>query len=353
MDTAQRLLGASRSALVIGGKMSSFPASASKSFSSTPLKTYQDSGRELHRSKSVDYDSTGDSTYSLLSPIYHDSYESDEDLAAAHHVHQIDTSATQSDDARPLSPIRYDPQQKPPERRAVTEAEDPEASLSAWERWLVCKAKEERLRIEKKAEEERLLRERKEEQEREQQKKKMVVEEKIQEWLQMKKEQEKQEKLLKESKEQEEMQRQRQKQREIEQKAEEKYREWLRRKNLEKMERERRAKEEAACREAQERERRQRADENFKEWLRAQDKSRPSPNAPGCPRGGYDNVTYPSPSFYNPIPWKPIHVPPPEKPPGMKTSRRKQPSQPKYQNSPRIPFRLRDTVSSAARLQRR
>lgn len=87
--------------------MSSFPASASKSFSSTPLKTYQDSGRELHRSKSVDYDSTGDSTYSLLSPIYHDSYESDEDVAAAHHVHQIDTSATQSDDARPLSPIRY------------------------------------------------------------------------------------------------------------------------------------------------------------------------------------------------------------------------------------------------------
>nr|XP_029524375.1 coiled-coil domain-containing protein 34-like isoform X2 [Oncorhynchus nerka] len=222
--------------------MSSFPASASKSFSSTPLKTYQDSGRELHRSKSVDYDSTGDSTYSLLSPIYHDSYESDEDLAAAHHVHQIDTSATQSDDARPLSPIRDDPQQKPPERRAVTEAEDPEACLSAWERWLVCKAKEERLRIEKKAEEERLLRERNEEQEREQQKKKMVVEEKIQEWLQMKKEQEKQEKLLKESKEQKEMQRQQQKQREIEQKAEEKYREWLRRKNLEKMESERRAK---------------------------------------------------------------------------------------------------------------
>lgn len=49
--------------------------------------------------------------------------------------------------------FRYDPQQKPPERRAVTEAPDPEASLSAWERWLVCKAKEERLRIEKKAEE--------------------------------------------------------------------------------------------------------------------------------------------------------------------------------------------------------
>lgn len=49
--------------------------------------------------------------------------------------------------------FRDDPQQKPPERRAVTEAEDPEACLSAWERWLVCKAKEERLRIEKKAEE--------------------------------------------------------------------------------------------------------------------------------------------------------------------------------------------------------
>lgn len=68
---------------------------------------YQDSGRELHRSKSVDYDSVRDATYPLLSPIYHDSYESDEDLSAVHHAHQIDTSATQSKDARPLSPIRY------------------------------------------------------------------------------------------------------------------------------------------------------------------------------------------------------------------------------------------------------
>ncbi|XP_010864504.2 coiled-coil domain-containing protein 34 isoform X2 [Esox lucius] len=331
--------------------MSSFPASTSKSLSSTPLKTYRDSSRELRRSKSVDCDSTDDSTYSLLSPIYHDSYVSEDDQAGAHNIHQIDTSATQSEDARPLSPIRNAPPQKPPKATTVTVAEeDPEASLSAWERWLVCKAKEERLRIEKKAEEERLLRERKDKQEREQQKKKMAVEEKIQEWLQMKKEQEKLDKLLKENKEQEERQTQLQKQREIKQKAEEKYKEWLRRKNLEKMEREKKEKEAAARREAQERERRRRAEEHFKEWLRSQNKNRPGPNASSYPQGGYDNVT---PGFYNPIPWKPIHVPPPEKPPVKKTSRRKQPGQPRYHRGLGIPFKSGGAVSSSARLQRR
>ncbi|KAL0967988.1 hypothetical protein UPYG_G00260690 [Umbra pygmaea] len=335
-----------------GGEMSSFPASASKSFSSTPLKTYQDSGRELHPSKSVDYDSTGDSTYSLLSPIYHDSYESDEDLPGGHCIHQTDTSATQSEDARPFSPIRVDTPQKPRKRTSVTE-ENPEASFSAWERWLVCKAKEERLRIEKKAEEERLLCEKKEKQQRDLQKKKTVVEEKIQEWLQMKNEQEKLDKLLKENKELEELQKQQQKQTEIERKAEEKYKEWLRRKNMEKMEREKREKEESARREVQERERRQRAEEKFKEWLRVQNKRQPSPRATDYPQGGYNNITYPSPSFYNPVPWKPIHIPPPEKPPVKKAWRKKQTSQANPHRNPGIPFRLGGTVSSADRLQRR
>ncbi|KAJ7997617.1 hypothetical protein DPEC_G00213990 [Dallia pectoralis] len=320
--------------------MSDLLASASKSFSSTPLKTYRDISRELRRSKSVDYDSSDDSTYSLLSPIYHDSYVSEDDQAGAHHIHQIDTSATQSDDARILTSVRDGSPQNPPKRTSVTETlEDPEGSLSAWERWLVCKAKEERLTIEKKAEEERLLRERNDKQLVDQQKKKRAVEEKIQEWLQMKKEQEKLNKLLKENKEQEERQRQLQKQSEIKQKAEEKYKEWLRRKNLEKMEREKSDKEEAARRKAKEIERRSRAEENFKEWLRSQNKTRPSHHVSNSPQGCYDNVTYASPGFYNPIPWKPVHLPLPEKP-TVKTSRRRKPCQPGYHN-----------LSSSARLQ--
>lgn len=89
----------------LSGEMSTFPTS--KSFSSTPVK-YSNS-RELN-TPGVDYDSPDDSTYSLLSPIYHDSFNSDEgelDVAAGHHGHQIDTSAAQSEDARSHSPTRY------------------------------------------------------------------------------------------------------------------------------------------------------------------------------------------------------------------------------------------------------
>ncbi|XP_067090819.1 coiled-coil domain-containing protein 34 isoform X1 [Osmerus mordax] len=326
--------------------MTTFPTSASKSFSSTPLKK-QSTGTDLHRSKSVDADSPHGSTYSLLSPIYHDSFDSDEEGLSPATGRLIDTSATQSEDARPVSPARVELPRKPPQSTR-TEGDDPTASLNAWERWLVCKAKDERIRMERKLEEERIEKEKQEKQEIEQHRKKMVVEEKIQEWLKMKREQEKQEKQQKQSRRQEEMQKQQQKQRDVEQKAQQKYREWLRRKNQEKMEKEIREKEEVEKKDAQERERRQRAEEKFKEWLAsAHDKSQPCPKTAGCCRGVYDTTSYPSPSFYNPIPWKPIHVPPPEKPPKKKTSHRKVQSQPKYQHSPRMAFRLRDTVSSA------
>lgn len=67
--------------------------------------------------------------------------------------------------------------------------------------------------------------------------------------------------------------------------------------------------------------------------------------------GPYDK-SYPSPSFYNPIPWKPIHVPPPETSLN-KTSGKKTPKQRIHRQSPSTTYRLKNAVSAGQLLQRR
>ncbi|KAM3870003.1 LOW QUALITY PROTEIN: coiled-coil domain-containing protein 34 [Diretmus argenteus] len=326
------------------GKMPSSPHSASKGFSSTPRK--YSVGKDVHRSRSVDVLSEDD-TYSLLSPIYHDSFDSDEDLSCSSGS-PPDRTLTQAE--RGVQTLHLTNQvlcrcELPKSRteQLVTSAVEPAASssLSAWEKWLVNKAKDDLLKLEKKAEEERLLKERQEQQEREKEQKKIVIEEKIHEWLKIKSEQEKQDKLVKQRKEQEEIERQQMKQREIEHRAQEKYKEWLQKKNQNKMEKEKREKAEAAWKQEQEKERQKRAEEKFKQWLaNANEKSRGSPKSSCYPRSPYDKA-YPSPSFYNPVPWKPIHVPASETPLKNTSSQRKPQ---KCHQSPGVPFRLRSAT---------
>ncbi|XP_039988769.1 coiled-coil domain-containing protein 34 isoform X2 [Xiphias gladius] len=333
------------------GRMPNCPASASKGFSSTPVKT--SGGKDLHTSRGSDDGvlSGDEDTFSLLSPIYHDSFDSDEEDLEPSPAEQTSPRLRDSS-GRGISPVSELP--KTPLEQMFSAAVHPAASptLSAWEMWLVNKAKEDRLKLEKKAEEERLLKEKKKREEREREQKKIVMEEKIQEWLKIKREQEKHEQLVKQSKEEEEIQRQLEKQREIEQKAQQKYKDWLQRKNQEKIEKEKKEKEEATVKEEQEKERRRKAEEKFKDWLaKANERSRASPKSPCYPTSPYDK-SYPSPSFYNPIPWKPIHVPPPETPLN-KTPCKKPQKQRKSQQSPVAAFRLRNTVSAAHLLQRR
>ncbi|XP_034541244.1 coiled-coil domain-containing protein 34 [Notolabrus celidotus] len=331
-----------------GRKMPNCPASASECFSSTPVKTNQ--AKDYHTSKGLDDGvlSDDEDTFSLLSPIYHDSFDSDEDLE---HSPAQENSPRQSENS--ISPIRCELPRTPSEqmlKSAVETACSP--TLSAWEVWLVNKAKKERLKSEKKADEEKLLKEKQEQERREQKQKKMVVEERIHEWLKMKREQEKNEHCLNQRKEEEEIQRQQDKQREIEQKAQQKYNEWLQKKNHKKKEMEKNAKEEAALKEEQERERRRRAEEKFQEWLiKANRKDTASPKSPCYTTGPYDKFL-PSPGFYNPIPWKPIHVPTPETS-LTKSSDKKNSKQRKSQQSPCPPFRLRNPVSTVRLLQER
>nr|XP_020469477.1 coiled-coil domain-containing protein 34-like isoform X1 [Monopterus albus] len=290
--------------------------------------------------------SDDEDTFSLLSPIYHDSFDSDEE--DLEHSPAQQTSPRQS-----FSPVRCE-LPKTPEEQMFSAPLQPAVSstLSAWEMWLVNKAKEDRLRLEKKAKEEHILKEKRDQQEKEQEQKRSVTEEKIQQWLKMKREQEKHQQLVKQSKEEEEVQRQQKKQRETEQKAQQKYKDWLHKKNQEKIEKEKKEKEQVALKEEQEKERHKRADKKFKEWLaKANEKSRASPKSPCYPTSPYDK-SYPSPSFYNPVPWKPIHVPPPQTS-LTNTCGKKHQKQRNNQQSPGTAFRFRNTVTAAQLLQRR
>lgn len=326
----------------VKGKMPTSPASASKGFSSTPLK-YSSRAKDIHRAMAVDeYLSSDEDTFSLLSPIYHDSFDSDEEL-------QPDTSLRQTEESprRTLSPVRCElPKSRAEEQATADERPAVSPALSAWEIWLVNKTKDDRMKMEMKAEEESLLKERQEQEKREQEQKKKVVEERIKAWLTMKADQKRQETRLQQSREEEEIQRQQVKQMHTEQRAQHKYKEWLHKKNQEKQHKEKKEREEAAKKEDQERERRKKAEEKFREWLENTDeKCKTGPKSPCYPRSPYDKG-YSSPSFCNPIPWKPIHVPLPEGTPKKKNASQQKPQiQSRHRQCPSgTAYRLRDNV---------
>ncbi|KAI5627112.1 coiled-coil domain-containing protein 34 [Silurus asotus] len=324
--------------------MSAPRSASSKSFTSTPLKSKSAVPRSIPRSRSVE--STGDSTYSLLSPIYHDSFElSDDDAEEA--LKECppldDPSLTERPSVLPISPSRN-------ESHHAEDTLTEKLNLSAWEQWLVSKAKEERTKTHQRSLEQQALKEKIKREETEQQRKKAVSECKIQEWLQIKREQEKQEKLFQESQKTNKFLHEEQKRLEIEKKAEEKYKAWLHKKKHEEKERKLKEQEEITRQEEEERERKERADEKFKEWLKSiKEKERHKRQSSACSAGGYDNLNYPSPSFVNPIPWKPIHIPQHDRTPGTNSSHKKQPGPSKYHSTPCTTYKPKDTFSFASK----
>lgn len=321
--------------------MSSFPSSTSKTLSSTPLKSRSS---VLQRSRSLE--SSGGSTSSLISPIYHDSFDHSEDEPEDHFQPIRNLTITLNEDAAPLSPSRGEVDTTGLDDRLSSS----QMKLSAWEQWIVAKAKEERVRKQQKAVEELTLKDKEKEKEKEEQKKKVASDCKIQKWLQMKREQEKKDKQSRESQKSEKQLKEEQKRAEIKRKAQEKYKEWLRKKKQEEAERKLREKEEAERRLAEERERKEKAEESFKEWLDGvKSKQKVSRQSSACSAGSYNNVNYPSPSFVNPIPWKPIHVPKQEPSARKSSSRRRKTGPAKSQSSSCFTCRPKDTVSFACK----
>ncbi|MEQ2198618.1 hypothetical protein XENOCAPTIV_015511 [Xenoophorus captivus] len=150
-------------------------------FSSTPVKTNQE--KNFHTFQGLDNGVVSDDedTFSLLSPIYHDSFDSDEEDLGFIAAQQ--TSPRLSEDSRlcaslpryrsssnshlvfllfwslfpPICNIYRSELPRTPLKQKVSATVQPVSSppLSAWEMWLLSKAKEDRLRLEKKAEEAR------------------------------------------------------------------------------------------------------------------------------------------------------------------------------------------------------
>ncbi|KAF5907565.1 coiled-coil domain-containing protein 34-like, partial [Clarias magur] len=257
-------------------KMSAPNPASSKSFTSTPLKSKFSVPRSIPRSRSLE--STGDSTYSLLSPIYHDSFElsDDDDDKDEAPKQSEDPSLTAHQSVLTISQSRN-------ASHHPEDASNARLDLSAWEQWLVSKAKEERIKMHQKSLQEQALKEKNEQEETEQQRKKVVNECKIQEWLQMKREQEKQEKLSQVSQKTNKMLLEERRRLEVEKKSQEKYKAWLRKKQHEEKEKKLKEQEELSRREKEERERKERADEKFKEWLKSiNDKERHERQSSAC-----------------------------------------------------------------------
>ncbi|XP_016061606.1 PREDICTED: coiled-coil domain-containing protein 34, partial [Miniopterus natalensis] len=279
--------------------------------------------------------SCSNSTRSLLSPLHHQSFRVDDADADGEDEGEVSEDAHDSAAPGP-SPGGVQPQAC---ASSVVESKDnqeeqkqvrlPESSLTPWEVWFVGKEKEERDRLQHKALEElnQELEKRKEKEERE--KRKIIAEEKHKEWVQKKNEQKRKEREQKINKEMEEKAAKELEKEHLQEKAKEKYQEWLKKKNAEECEKKKKEKEKEKQRQAELQEKKEIAEKKFKEWLEnAKNKPRPAAKSYGYANGKltgfYSGNSYPEPAFYNPIPWKPIHMPPPKEAkdlPGKKTKR--------------------------------
>ncbi|XP_036115280.1 coiled-coil domain-containing protein 34 [Molossus molossus] len=277
--------------------------------------------------------SCSNSTTSLLSPLRHQSFPFDDDDGDGEDE-EVDEDAHNSEaKGASLGGVELRGCDSVVESKDNQEEQKqvrlPESSLTPWEVWFVGKEKEERDRLQQKALEElnQQLEKRKEMEERE--KRKIIAEEKHKEWVQKKNEQKRKEREQKINKEMEEKAAKEQEKEHLQEKAKEKYQEWLKKKNAEECEKKKKEKEKEKQRQAELQEKKEIAEKKFKEWLEnAKNKPRPAAKSYGYANGKltgfYSGNSYPEPAFYNPIPWKPIHMPPPKEAkdlPGKKTKR--------------------------------
>ncbi|XP_073429967.1 coiled-coil domain-containing protein 34 isoform X1 [Dendrobates tinctorius] len=257
-------------------------------------------------SRSGDASSTGGSTCSLLSPIYHLSFESDiEDHSFHEEILTKETEAT-------------NPCNRSRSGTTAIEQSLADLKLSPWETWLLGKEKQGRIDLQNKLSQELKQEEDRRIQEQKKEQKKHFAEEQHKEWVRRKQEQERKEKEQKLQKEKQEKELEEWQRHVIEEKSKERYQEWLRKKNEEEQKRKRRQKDEEDKHFTVQKEKKEKSEQMFKEWLeQAKNKSRPTLNSYGFVNGKltgyYDGSSYPAPGFYNPVPWKPIPMPPPPK----------------------------------------
>ncbi|KAH0620843.1 hypothetical protein JD844_021662 [Phrynosoma platyrhinos] len=205
-----------------------------------------------------------------------------------------------------------------------------ENTLSPWEEWFLCKERKLRARLQAQALEamNQEMEKMKEKQERE--RKKIIAAQKHREWVQKKNEEERRERERKISKEMAEKAAKELEKAQSKDKAKEMYQEWLKKKKREEVQKKKEEKEKERQQEAELQEKKQKSEKMFKEWLQnSRNKARPASAVysytSGKPTGFPDGSVYPAPAFYNPIPWKPSHVPPPKEEKYVSVKKNKRP----------------------------
>ncbi|XP_004454328.2 coiled-coil domain-containing protein 34 [Dasypus novemcinctus] len=290
--------------------------------------------------------SCSNSTMSLLSPLRRQSFPFDEDDGDGEdeedgnedvHDSEAEVASLRGMELQGCASSEVESEDSQEEQKQV---HLPESSLTPWEVWFVGKEREERDRLQQKALEElnQQLEKRKEMEERE--KRKIIAEEKHKEWVQKKNEQKRKEREQKINKELEEKAAKELEREHLQEKAKEKYQDWLKKKNAEECEKKKKEKEKEKQRQAELQEKKEIAEKKFKEWLEnSKNKPRPTAKSYGYANGKltgfYSGNSYPEPAFYNPIPWKPIHMPPPKEAKDLSGKKNKRPviSQPHRSSS--------------------
>ncbi|XP_012984849.1 coiled-coil domain-containing protein 34 [Melopsittacus undulatus] len=284
-------------------------------------------------------------------------------------VHLVPPSSASSDErlspsgSSPLSPASRPSSPSGEEERAAAsrrgdrKAEDSDIAeekkesplkdnLSPWEEWFIGKEKELRARLQTRAAEEMNIQLEKMKQKQECERRKRIAEEKHKEWVQKKREEERREKEQKLSKEMAEKATRELEKLQLQEKAEAKYKEWLKKKRAEEAEKRKKEKEKEREREAELQEKKTRSEKIFKEWLHnVRNKPRPVLNGYGFPcgktTGCADGNLYPVPAYCNPIPWKPVHVPPPKED-SVLTMKKRPVSSQSYVSLPIVSYKPKD-----------
>ncbi|XP_062974861.1 coiled-coil domain-containing protein 34 [Elgaria multicarinata webbii] len=263
------------------------------------------------------------STFSLISPSFHQSFPD------FHHKEQEEDATPASRGSGIPQRIKYHSAEhiNATNKKNKSPMED---NLSAWEEWFLCKEKELRARLQAQALEDLNQEMEKIKKKQEREKKKIVAEEKHKEWVQKKNEEERRERERKLSKEVAEKAAKELERAQSKEKAKGMYEEWLKKKKSEEVQKKKEEKEKERQREAELQEKKEKSERMFKEWLQnSRNKPRPAPAgyayANGKLTGYQDGNAYPAPAFYNPVPWKPIHVPHPKEDKYVSVKKNKRP----------------------------
>lgn len=185
--------------------------------------------------------------------------------------------------------------------------------LSPWETWLVKKTAEDREKLKEKRLEKKKAREKTEKEKRERAELSKVASEKYNEWLEGKKKSIAEERRIKQQQEELEKEKKENLSRSTQEKAAVKYNNWLEEKKTQENEKKRKEEEEARVKKDKEVTRKLNNEEAYGKWI-AEVKERPRPvynsfgYTGGMLTGYYDWGSYPAPSYCNPIPWMPPKI---------------------------------------------